>query len=170
MKLITKIKSPDDLKTLSVEELNNLSEELRDIIVERVSINGGHLASNLGTIELTLALHYVFNSPVDKIVWDVGHQSYTHKLITGRYEKFETIRKHKGISGFPKIEESVHDAFGTGHSSTSISAALGIIEARDKKNETFKVLAVIGDGAMTSGLAFEGLNHAGHLKKTSSWC
>ncbi|MBI3376920.1 MAG: 1-deoxy-D-xylulose-5-phosphate synthase [Nitrospirae bacterium] len=165
MKLITKIKSPDDLKTLPLEELNNLSEELRDIIVERVSINGGHLASNLGTIELTLALHYVFNSPVDKIVWDVGHQSYTHKLITGRYEKFGTIRKHKGISGFPKIEESVHDAFGTGHSSTSISAALGIIEARDKKNETFKVLAVIGDGAMTSGLAFEGLNHAGHLKK-----
>ena len=165
MKLITKIKSPDDLKTLPVEELNKLSEELREIIVERVSINGGHLASNLGTIELTLALHYVFNSPVDKIVWDVGHQSYTHKLITGRYEKFETIRKYKGISGFPKIEESIHDAFGTGHSSTSISAALGIIEARDKKNETFKVLAVIGDGAMTSGLAFEGLNHAGHLKK-----
>ena len=165
MKLITKIKSPDDLKALPVEELNKLSEELREIIVERVSINGGHLASNLGTIELTLALHYVFNSPVDKIVWDVGHQSYTHKLITGRYEKFETIRKYKGISGFPKIDESVHDAFGTGHSSTSISAALGIIEARDKKNETFKVLAVIGDGAMTSGLAFEGLNHAGHLKK-----
>ena len=165
MKLIKKIKSPDDLKTLPVEELNNLSEELREIIVERISINGGHLASNLGTIELTLALHYVFNSPVDKIVWDVGHQSYTHKLITGRYEKFETIRKYKGISGFPKVDESVHDAFGTGHSSTSISAALGIIEARDKKNETFKVLAVIGDGAMTSGLAFEGLNHAGHLKK-----
>ncbi len=165
MKLIKKIKSPDDLKTLPVEELNNLSEELREIIIERISINGGHLASNLGTIELTLALHYVFNSPVDKIVWDVGHQSYTHKLITGRYEKFETIRKYKGISGFPKIDESIHDAFGTGHSSTSISAALGIIEARDKKNETFKVLAVIGDGAMTSGLAFEGLNHAGHLKK-----
>ncbi|MDI6744111.1 MAG: 1-deoxy-D-xylulose-5-phosphate synthase [Thermodesulfovibrionales bacterium] len=165
MKLIKKINSPDDLKSLSVEEMNRLSAELREIIVERVSINGGHLASNLGTIELTLALHYVFNSPVDKIIWDVGHQSYTHKLITGRYEKFETIRKHKGISGFPKIEESIHDAFGTGHSSTSISAALGIIEARDKKNETFKVLAVIGDGAMTSGLAFEGLNHSGHLKK-----
>ncbi|MCX5716960.1 MAG: 1-deoxy-D-xylulose-5-phosphate synthase [Nitrospirae bacterium] len=165
MKLIKKIKSPDDLKTLSVEELNSLSEELREIIVERVSINGGHLASNLGTVELTLALQYVFNSPVDKIVWDVGHQSYTHKLITGRYEKFETIRKYKGISGFPKIDESVYDAFGTGHSSTSISAALGIIEARDKKNEAFKVLAVIGDGALTSGLAFEGLNHAGHLKK-----
>ncbi|MDP3048784.1 MAG: 1-deoxy-D-xylulose-5-phosphate synthase [Thermodesulfovibrionales bacterium] len=175
MKLIKKIKSPDDLKTLSVEELNSLSEELRDIIVERVSINGGHLASNLGAVELTLALHYVFNSPADKIVWDVGHQSYTHKLITGRYEKFETIRKYKGISGFPKIDESVHDAFGTGHSSTSISAALGIIEARDliKKfniqysifNIPDKVIAVIGDGAMTSGLAFEGLNHAGHLKK-----
>ena len=140
MKLIKKIKSPDDLKALPVEELNKLSEELREIIVERVSINGGHLASNLGTIELTLALHYVFNSPVDKIVWDVGHQSYTHKLITGRYEKFETIRKYKGISGFPKIEESVHDAFGTGHSSTSISAALGIIEARDKKTRRLKCL------------------------------
>lgn len=175
MKLIEKIKSPDDLKALPVEELSKLAEELREIIVERISINGGHLASNLGAVELTLALHYVFNSPADKIVWDVGHQSYTHKLITGRYEKFETIRKYKGISGFPKIDESVHDAFGTGHSSTSISAALGIIEARDliKKfniqysifNIPDKVIAVIGDGAMTSGLAFEGLNHAGHLKK-----
>jgi len=172
---IENIKSPADVKSLSPAELKDLAEELREIIIERVSINGGHLASNLGTVELTLALHYVFNSPVDKIVWDVGHQSYTHKLITGRYEKFETIRKYKGISGFPKIDESVHDAFGTGHSSTSISAALGIIEARDliKKfkiqNSKFKipgkVLAVIGDGAMTSGLAFEGLNHAGQLKK-----
>jgi len=172
---VENIKSPADVKSLSPAELKDLAEELREIIIERVSINGGHLASNLGTVELTLALHYVFNSPVDKIVWDVGHQSYTHKLITGRYEKFETIRKYKGISGFPKIDESVHDAFGTGHSSTSISAALGIIEARDliKKfkiqNSKFKipgkVLAVIGDGAMTSGLAFEGLNHAGQLKK-----
>ena len=163
--MIEKIKSPDGLKALSAEELENLAEELREIITERVSINGGHLASNLGVVELTLALHYVFNSPIDKIIWDVGHQSYTHKLITGRYEKFSTLRKYKGLSGFPKIDESIHDAFGTGHSSTSISAALGIIEARDKKGGKFKVIAVIGDGAMTAGIAFEGLNHAGHLKK-----
>ena len=129
--LIENIKSPADLRTLSPEELKDLAEELREIIIERVSINGGHLASNLGVVELTLALHHAFDSPVDKIIWDVGHQSYTHKLITGRYEKFSTLRKYKGLSGFPKIDENVHDAFGTGHSSTSISAALGIIEARD---------------------------------------
>ena len=162
---IENIKSPADIKTLSSAELKDLAEELREIIIERVSINGGHLASNLGVVELTLALHYIFDSPSDKIVWDVGHQSYTHKLLTGRFEKFPTIRKHKGISGFPKIDESIHDSFGTGHSSTSISAALGIITARDKKKEKFKVIAVIGDGALTAGIAFEGLNHAGHLKK-----
>jgi len=183
--LIEKIKSPVDLRALSLEELNELAEELREIIIERVSINGGHLASNLGVVELTLAIHYVFDSHVDRIVWDVGHQSYTHKLITGRHEKFSTLRKYKGLSGFPKIDESIHDAFGTGHSSTSISAALGILEARDiiKKFEISnfspqanppevgkfqipnKVIAVIGDGAMTAGIAFEGLNHVGHLKK-----
>src|SRR5271169_2028061 len=163
--IIERIKSPRDLKSLKAEELNTLADELRTLIIERVSINGGHLASNLGVVELTIALHYVFNSPVDKIVWDVGHQSYSHKLLTGRYRDFPTIRKLKGISGFPKIDESPHDAFGTGHSSTSISAALGIAEARDRKGEHFKVIAVIGDGALTSGLAFEGLNHAGHSKK-----
>ncbi|MBI5188096.1 MAG: 1-deoxy-D-xylulose-5-phosphate synthase [Nitrospirae bacterium] len=159
------IKSPQDLKKLSISDLKDLAQELRNIIIERVSINGGHLASNLGVVELTIALHYVFNSPVDKIIWDVGHQSYSHKLLTGRYERFSTLRKYKGISGFPKRDESEHDAFGTGHSSTSISATLGIIEARDKRGENFKVIAVIGDGAMTAGLAFEGLNNAGHLKK-----
>lgn len=163
--MIEKIKSPAYLKTLSIEDLNKLSDEIRAVIIERVSINGGHLSSNLGVIELTLALHYVFDSPKDKIIWDVGHQSYTHKIITGRYKMFSTLRKHKGLAGFPKIDESPHDAFGTGHSSTSISAALGIIEARDKKREKFKVLAVIGDGALTAGLAFEGLNNAGHLQK-----
>jgi 1-deoxy-D-xylulose-5-phosphate synthase len=142
-----------------------LADELRTEIIRTVSINGGHLASNLGVIELTIALHYVFNSPEDKIVWDVGHQSYGHKLLTGRRDAFHTIRKEGGISGFPKREESIHDAFNTGHSSTSISAALGIIEGRDKNNESFKVVAVIGDGALTGGLALEGLNHAGHLKK-----
>jgi len=163
--LIRHIKSPLDLKSLKPEELDALAEELRTLIIERVSINGGHLSSNLGVVELTIALHYVFNSPVDKIIWDVGHQSYSHKVLTGRYKDFATIRKYKGLSGFPRMTESPHDAFGTGHSSTSISAALGIAEARDRKGERFKVIAVIGDGALTSGLAFEGLNQAGHLKK-----
>ena len=123
---LERIKSPADLKKLSVRELKEVADEVRDTIIRCVSRNGGHLASNLGVIELTIALHYVFNSPVDKIIWDVGHQSYTHKLITGRYDKFSSIRKFRGISGFPKRDESEHDAFGTGHSSTSISAALGI--------------------------------------------
>ncbi len=163
--LLEKIDSPSDLKGLKAEDLRRLAGELRETIIQTVSVNGGHLASNLGVVELTLALHYVFDSPKDKIIWDVGHQSYSHKLITGRRERFHSIRKENGISGFPKREESVHDAFNTGHSSTSISAALGILEGRDKKREDFKVIAVIGDGALTGGLAFEGLNHAGHLKK-----
>lgn len=175
--LIEGIKGPEDLKSFKIEELKDLAKELRDLIIERVSINGGHLASNLGVVELAIALHYVFDSPLDKIIWDVGHQSYPHKLLTGRYKDFHTLRKYGGISGFPRIIESPHDAFGTGHSSTSISAATGIIVARDIiENKEFrlsnpgfqiprKVIAVIGDGAMTAGLAFEGLNHAGHLKK-----
>jgi len=159
------LKTTADLKKLSIQELKELAAEIRETIIERVSKNGGHLSSNLGVVELTIALHYVFNSPVDKILWDVGHQSYTHKLLTGRYERFSSLRKYKGISGFPRRDESEHDVFGTGHSSTSISAALGIIEGRDKNKEDYKVMAVIGDGAMTAGLAFEGLNNAGHLKK-----
>lgn len=162
---LEQINSPADLKKLSIPEMKKLAEEMRQEIVYRVSKNGGHLASNLGVVELTIALHYVFNSPVDKIVWDVGHQSYSHKLITGRYEKFSSLRKYKGISGFPRRDESEHDAFSTGHSSTSISAALGIIEGRTKNKKDFKVIAVIGDGAMTAGLALEGLNNAGDLKK-----
>jgi 1-deoxy-D-xylulose-5-phosphate synthase len=162
---LERIKSPADLKKLTVGELKDVADEVRDTVIRCVSRNGGHLASNLGVIELTLALHYVFNSPMDKIIWDVGHQSYTHKLITGRYDRFSSIRKCGGLSGFPKRDESEHDAFGTGHSSTSISAALGIAEGRDKKGEHFKVIAVIGDGALTGGIAFEGLNNAGHLKK-----
>ncbi|MBI5408268.1 MAG: 1-deoxy-D-xylulose-5-phosphate synthase [Nitrospirae bacterium] len=178
---IEKITSPQDVKKLSIPELKELAEELREIIIETVATNGGHLASNLGAVDLTVALHYVFNSPSDKIIWDVGHQSYAHKLLTGRLNVFSSIRQHNGISGFPKITESPHDSFGTGHSSTSISAALGILEARDiiksqisnlkfqisnfKSPVPNKVIAVIGDGAMTAGLAFEGLNHAGHLKK-----
>ncbi|MEW6569911.1 MAG: 1-deoxy-D-xylulose-5-phosphate synthase [Nitrospirota bacterium] len=159
------IKSPADLKKVSMPELKKLAEEIRNTIVHRVSKNGGHLASNLGVVELTIALHYVFNSPVDKIIWDVGHQSYAHKLLTGRHERFTSLRKYMGIAGFPRRSESEHDAFGTGHSSTSISAALGIIEGRAKNKEDFKVVAVIGDGAMSAGLALEGLNNAGDLKK-----
>ena len=163
--MIEKINSPQDIKGLTIEELKTLAEELRGLIIERVSINGGHLASNLGVVELTIAMHYVFNSPNDKFIWDVGHQTYTHKLLTGRYGLFSTLRKFGGMSGFPKRSESPHDPFGTGHSSTSISAALGILEARDKRGDDFKVVAVIGDGALTGGLAFEGLNQAGHMKK-----
>ncbi|MCL0068446.1 1-deoxy-D-xylulose-5-phosphate synthase [Thermodesulfovibrionales bacterium] len=179
--LLENIKSPQDLKLLKIEKLRDLARELRGLIIERISINGGHLAPNLGVVELAIAIHYVFNSPEDKIIWDVGHQSYSHKLLTGRYERFHSLRKHGGISGFPRIKESPHDAFGTGHSSTSISAALGIVEARDIIKSHFpdaaspfshltshipnKVIAVIGDGALTAGLAFEGLNQAGHLKK-----
>lgn len=162
---LEQITSPKDVKRLTVSELKKLADEIRDAIINRVSKNGGHLASNLGVIELTVALHYVFNSPVDKIIWDVGHQAYPHKILTGRYGRFSSIRKYRGISGFPKRDESEHDPFGTGHSSTSISAALGIIEGRDKNEKDFKVIAVIGDGAMTGGMAFEGLNNAGHLKK-----
>ena len=163
--LIDRLTSVDELKKFTIAELKELAHEIRDIIIERVSINGGHLSSNLGVVELTLALHYVFKSPEDRIVWDVGHQSYTHKLLTGRKRVFNTLRKHGGISGFPKINENIHDAFGTGHSSTSISAALGMAEANKLQNKSGKIIAVIGDGAMTSGLAFEGLNNAGHLKR-----
>ncbi len=162
---LEKVSSPEDLRTLSHEELKTLADELRTLIIETVALNGGHLASNLGIIELTIALHHAFNSPVDRIVWDVGHQSYAHKILTGRREQFSTLRTEKGMAGFPKIAESPHDAFGTGHSSTSISAALGLLEARDQKHEQFKVIAVIGDGALSGGIAFEGLNNAGHSKK-----
>ena len=159
------IESPADIKKLTPAELKSLAGEIRDLLIYQVSKNGGHLASNLGVVELTIALHYVFESPKDKIVWDVGHQTYSHKLLTGRYKHFSTLRQYQGLSGFPRRDESEHDVFGTGHSSTSISAALGILEGRDKNKEDFKVIAVIGDGAMTAGLALEGLNNAGDLQK-----
>ncbi len=164
-KLLDKINGPDDLKKLKTEELITLAAELREIVLETVAKTGGHLASNLGCVELTLALHYCFNSPQDHIIWDVGHQAYIHKIITGRREQFHTQRQYGGISGFPKRSESPHDAFGTGHSSTSISAALGMAVARDLKGGENKVIAVIGDGSMTAGIAFEALNQAGHLHK-----
>lgn len=160
-KYLSRIDSPQDLKGLGKAELRELCKEIRDYIINIVSENGGHLASNLGIVELTLALHRVFDSPRDKIIWDVGHQSYVHKIITGRREAFRDIRKFGGLSGFPKRSESPHDIFETGHSSTSISSALGIAKARDLSGEDYSVVAVIGDGAMTGGMAFEALNHAG---------
>ena len=163
-KLLDYVKYPSDLKKLSREELKVLSEEIRLRILEVVSKNGGHLGSPLGAVELTLAVHYVFDAPKDKIVLDTGHQSYPHKLITGRKDEFHTLRQYKGICGFCNIFESDYDTFGAGHASTSISAALGMAKARDYKKENHKVVAIIGDGAMTAGLAFEGLNNAGFLK------
>lgn len=162
--VLDKISSPVDLKKLNIDELKRLSFEIRKLIISTISKTGGHLASNLGVVELTLALHYVFESPRDKIIWDVGHQAYTHKIITGRKNKFKTIRQHGGLSGFPKKEESIHDQFNTGHASTAISAALGMACARDLKKEKYKVIAVVGDGALTGGMAFEGLNNAGAIK------
>ena len=159
------IHSPEDIRELSVEQLTNIAEEIRHQIITTVSKNGGHLAPSLGVVELTLALHHVFNTPQDKLIWDVGHQSYAHKLITGRRDDFHTLRQYKGLSGFPKKGESEYDAFETGHAATSISAALGMTMAKDIKNCPDRSIAVIGDGSMTSGMAFEALNHAGDLDK-----
>ncbi len=163
--LLKNIDSPQDLKKLSQDELTDLAKEIRKTIVTTVSEKGGHLAPSLGVVELTLALHYCFDSPKDKIIWDVGHQSYAHKLITGRRDRFSTLRQQDGISGFPKRAESEHDILDTGHSSTSISAALGITTAISLQEKEGKVVAVIGDGSMTAGMAFEALNNAGHLRK-----
>jgi 1-deoxy-D-xylulose-5-phosphate synthase len=159
--LLSKINAPEDLRKLNPEDLVQVSSELRQFIIDVVCNNPGHLGASLGVVELTVALHYVFNTPYDKIIWDVGHQAYGHKILTGRREQFSTNRKYKGISGFPKMAESEYDAFGTGHSSTSISAALGMAIAARAKGEHRHVVAVIGDGAMTAGQAFEGLNNAG---------
>ena len=164
MNLLDKINSPKDLKKLTRIELVTLCDEIRSFIIESVSKTGGHLSSNLGVIELTVALHYVFDCPQDKFIWDVGHQTYPHKILTGRKKKMGSLRALDGISGFPKISESDYDIFGTGHSSTSISAALGMAEALKKKNLDHKAIAIIGDGAMTAGMAFEGLNNAGDSK------
>jgi 1-deoxy-D-xylulose-5-phosphate synthase len=162
--LLFNISGPADIRKLNPADLVRLSDELRRFIIDEVSTNPGHFGASLGVVELTVALHYVFNTPYDKIIWDVGHQAYGHKILTGRRDKFITNRKYKGISGFPKMAESEYDAFGTGHSSTSISAALGMAVASRSKGETRHVVAVIGDGAMTAGEAFEGLNNAGIAK------
>jgi 1-deoxy-D-xylulose-5-phosphate synthase len=165
MEILPKINTPGDLKKLNLRDLQILASEIREYIVDVVSKNGGHLAPNLGAVELTLALHYVFDSPRDKLIWDVGHQAYVHKIITGRREAFKTLRQLNGISGFLKRNESEHDIFGAGHASTALSAALGFAAARDLKGENYKVVAIVGDGALTGGMAFEALNNIGHLKK-----
>ncbi len=165
MSLLADIHTPQDLKKLSRNDLPLLATEIRREIVEVVSKNGGHLASSLGTVELTIALHYVFDAPDDKILWDVGHQAYAHKLLTGRKETFHTLRQHQGLSGFTRMSESPYDAFTTGHSSTSISAGLGMACAKRLKKDDAKIVAVIGDGSMTAGLAYEGLNQAGDIHK-----
>src|SRR5277367_4132286 len=161
-KLLSKINSPADLKKMTREQLNQVCDELRQYIIDVVSVHGGHFGASLGVVELSVALHYVFNTPYDQLVWDVGHQAYGHKILTGRRDNFHTNRVHNGLSGFPKRSESEYDTFGVGHSSTSISAALGMAVASQYKGETDRQhVAVIGDGAMTAGIAFEALNHAG---------
>lgn len=159
--LLSKVNNPDDLKQLSMNQLPKFCDELRQYIIDIVSVHGGHFGASLGVVELTTALHYVYNTPYDQLVWDVGHQAYGHKILTGRRDQFHTNRKYKGLSGFPKRSESEYDTFGVGHSSTSISAALGMAMAAKLKGENRKSIAVIGDGAMTAGLAFEAMNHAG---------
>ena len=159
--LLDKIHSPGDLRQLPRAQLQPLADELRTFLLESVAATGGHLSSNLGTVELTVALHYVFNTPQDRIVWDVGHQTYAHKILTGRRERMQTLRQLGGLSGFPRRDESEYDAFGVGHSSTSISAALGMAVAARQQGKDHHCIAVIGDGAMTAGMAFEALNNAG---------
>ncbi|MEL0214405.1 MAG: 1-deoxy-D-xylulose-5-phosphate synthase N-terminal domain-containing protein, partial [Burkholderiaceae bacterium] len=170
MKILERINSPEDLRKLARDDIKKVSDELRTFLLESVSKSGGHLSSNLGTVELTLAIHYVFNTPFDKLVWDVGHQSYAHKIITGRRNKLSSIRKFGGISGFPKRSESEYDDFGTAHSSTSISAILGMalaskLNGLNQGESRRRHIAIIGDGALSAGMAFEALNNAGHGNK-----
>ena len=165
-KLLKTIGGPEDMKSLTPEQLRQLRAELRQYIIEVVSSNPGHFGASLGVVELTVALHHVFNAPYDQIVWDVGHQAYGHKILTGRREVFHTNRKYGGISGFPKRSESPYDAFGVGHSSTSISAALGMAAGNEYRNQSDRqVVAVIGDGSLSGGMAYEALNNAGHADK-----
>ena len=163
--ILEHIEGPWDVKNLSQEELKTLAAEIRQFLIEKISVTGGHLASNLGVVELTIALYLAFDLPKDKVIWDVGHQSYTHKILSGRREMFDELRQYGGMSGFPKRKESPYDSFDTGHSSTSISAGLGIAQGRDLLGEDYAVISVIGDGALTGGMAYEALNNAAHLKK-----
>ena len=162
---LDRVNVPADLRAMSVQDLKGLADDVRQFLIEVVSCTGGHLGAGLGAVELTIALHYVFNTPDDKLVWDVGHQAYPHKILTGRKGRFHTIRQYHGISGFLKRTESEYDAFGAGHASTSISAALGMVAARDLIGANYNVVAVIGDGSMTGGMVYEGMNNAGLLKK-----
>ena len=162
--LLEKINEPNDIKKLDTTDYDVLAEEIRDFLIKKISVTGGHLGSNLGIVELTMALHLSLDLPEDKIVWDVGHQAYTHKILTGRQEGFDVLRKYGGMSGFPKRKESDCDCFDTGHSSTSISAALGLAKARDLQGKDNRIVAVIGDGSLTGGMAYEALNHAGEHK------
>ena len=164
MKELKDYQFPEDLKTMSLEEMDLLAYSIREFLINKIAATGGHVASNLGVVELTMALHKIFDSPKDRIIWDVGHQSYVHKILTGRAEGFDTLRQFNGMSGFPKERESEHDAYDTGHSSVSISAAAGMAAARDLKGENYDVIAVIGDGSLTGGLAYEGLNNIGDMK------
>ncbi|MEK6602895.1 MAG: 1-deoxy-D-xylulose-5-phosphate synthase N-terminal domain-containing protein, partial [Nitrospirota bacterium] len=165
MSLLKKIDSPADLKQVPVEQLSALAEEIREQIISATSAVGGHLSSNLGVVELTLALHYLLDTPKDKIVWDTSNQAYTHKLLTGRRETFHTLRQHGGISGFCKREESIYDTFNAGHAGTGVSAAVGMAVARDLAEQHHKVVCMVGDGAMTSGMTLEAMQHAGSLHK-----
>src|SRR5437868_7597259 len=165
MSLLDRVNSPADLRSFSPEQLPALAADLRERLVDVCSRTGGHIGAGLGVVELTIALHYAFQTPRDQLVWDVGHQGYPHKVLTGRNSRMETLRQEGGVSGFLKRSESEYDAFGAGHAATSISAALGIAAARDLNGESFKVAAIIGDGALSSGLAYEGLNNAGHSER-----
>ena len=163
--LLDKIEKANDIKKIDKSDYGELAEEIRQFLIEKISVTGGHLGSNLGAVELTMALHLALNLPEDKIIWDVGHQSYTHKILSGRMQEFDELRQYGGLSGFPKRKESPYDAFDTGHSSTSISAGLGIAQGRDILGEDYKVVSVIGDGALTGGMAYEALNNAARMKK-----
>ena len=163
--LLEKIQGPEDVRELDFDQLDQLAQEIRQFLIEKISVTGGHLASNLGVVELTVALYLAFDLPEDKVIWDVGHQSYTHKILSGRREMFTELRQYGGLSGFPKRKESPYDSFDTGHSSTSISAGLGMAQGRDLMGEDYSVVSVIGDGALTGGMAYEALNNAARLKK-----
>jgi 1-deoxy-D-xylulose-5-phosphate synthase len=163
--ILDKISGPEDVKKLSSKELSKLATEIRELILDTVSNTGGHLSPNLGVVEITLALNYVFNPPSDKIIWDVGHQCYTHKILTGRKDKFHTLRQFNGLYGFPSREESEYDVYNTGHASTALSAALGMAFARDKKGKNHEVVGVVGDGSLTGGMAWEALNQIGHHRE-----
>lgn len=164
--LLDRIDYPADLRNIPLEKLPQVCKEVRNYIIDTLSGVGGHFASNLGVVELTVALHYVFNTPKDRLIWDVGHQTYPHKILTGRKDRLKTVRKFNGLSGFPKREESPYDLYNTGHAGTSISQALGEAAARDlTKGEDYSVVAIIGDASIATGMALEAMNHAGHLKK-----